>query len=168
MIPSGFLVAVVFLSCFYIVRCNVNSPCNATVACANNITVCENGFCHIQAGQVCTLETTPTVATTVTTPSQVSSSTSATTTTVATTTTAATTTPLPGPVKRRRRSANQQECVSNASCVPGLQPTLVCACNDGYKADNGKCNKDPDNGAGHVRVTELFSVMVTTVLLFLI
>ncbi|XP_052285750.1 uncharacterized protein LOC127881685 isoform X2 [Dreissena polymorpha] len=167
MIKSEFLVAAVFLWCSYVVRCNVPSPCDATVKCANNMTVCENGFCHIQADQVCTIVTTTTVATTVTTTgatSQASSSSSATTTTVTTT---ITTKPSVGG-KRRRRSTNQQECVSNASCVSGKQTTLVCACNDGYTADNGKCNKDPGNGAGHLRVTDLFTVMVMTVLMFLI
>ncbi|XP_052284589.1 integumentary mucin C.1-like [Dreissena polymorpha] len=182
MIPSAFLVAVVFISCFYVVRCNVHSPCNATVECANSTTVCENGFCHIQAGQVCTIETATTVATTVTTTagltqpgatSQASSSTSASTTTPTTTATPTTTTDLTTTTtsntpKRKKRNTGLQECVTNASCVSGEQTTLVCACNDGYTTDNGKCKKDPGNGAGPLRVTELFTVMVTTVLLFLI
>ena len=56
--------------------------------------------------------------------------------------------------KRRKRSTGQQECVSNASCVSGQQTnkTLVCACNDGYTADNGKCNKGMINTYSTTRV----------------
>ncbi|KAH3819968.1 hypothetical protein DPMN_121712 [Dreissena polymorpha] len=107
MIPSAFLVAVVFLSCCYIVRCNLQSSCNSAVNCADNTTVCETDFCHIQAGQICTEETTTTVAITLTTPaqtitttrptqpgatSQSSNTTAAPTTTTTTLTTTATTT----------------------------------------------------------------------------
>ncbi|KAH3820284.1 hypothetical protein DPMN_122030 [Dreissena polymorpha] len=192
MIPSAFFAAVVFLWCSFVVRCNVPSPCDATVKCANNMTVCEKGSCQIQAGQVCTIETTTTVVTTAQTitttgstqtrttsqtPSatEALSTTSAPTITSALTTTTATTntappitTPLNG--KRRKRYTGQQECVSNASCVSGQQTnkTLVCACNDGYTADNRKCNKDSGNGAGPLRVTEFCTVLVTTVLLLLI
>ncbi|XP_052232084.1 uncharacterized protein LOC127845295 [Dreissena polymorpha] len=168
MIPSAFSVAVVFLSCFYIVRCNVLSPCNAAVECANSTTVCENDFCHIQAGQVCTIETITTQASTTSAPT-----TTAATTTTATPTTTTTLAPPPNEAKlenRRKRSAGQQQCVSNASCVSGQKTntTPVCACNYGYTEVNGRCNKDPDNGAGRLRVTEFCTVMVTTVLLFLI
>ncbi|KAH3819975.1 hypothetical protein DPMN_121719 [Dreissena polymorpha] len=178
MISSAFLVAVVFIWCSFVVRCNVPSRCDATLKCANNMTVCENGSCQIQAGQVCTIETTTTVVTTaqtITTTGSTQASTTSQTpsaTAASTNSSAPTTTTITAKTtgKRRKRSTGQQECVSNASCVSGQQTnkTLVCACNDGYTADNGKCNKDSRNGAGPLIVTEFCTVMMTTVLLLLI
>ncbi|KAH3775271.1 hypothetical protein DPMN_176672 [Dreissena polymorpha] len=107
MIPSAFLVAVVFLSCSYVVRCNVPSTFTSIEFFFGNNNYCGNNKYY------------DTYST-----------------------------------NWRRKTKKTQ-----------YKPTGVCFKRKLY---NGKCNKDPENGAGHVRVTELFSVMVTTVLLFLI
>ncbi|XP_052232864.1 uncharacterized protein LOC127845773 isoform X2 [Dreissena polymorpha] len=115
--------------------------CNKTAPCEDNAMVCDGGYCHIQPGQSCTLQST---STTVTTPTTITITMSA---------------------GRRKRSADQQECVSNASCELNEQNAQMCTCNKGYSKGNGLCT---GNGADNLRGAVHSVIMLISVMLYLI
>ncbi|KAH3820276.1 uncharacterized protein LOC127881045 [Dreissena polymorpha] len=172
MIPSVFFVVAVFFSGSNIVRCDVISlvSCNETTLCTTNVnsTVCYDGFCHTQAGRNCTMPTTTTATTVSSAATTTAPSISVATTTVAATSPAITVAPnttATGPSGRRKRSADQQQCVPNASCELNEQTILMCRCNTGYSEDQGLCTK---NVADYLRGAALSVTLVTTVMLYLI